>query len=132
MLTKVGCVSGCSLVHRTTKKNTANCWKATYYLCYSHGLVINEKSTSVYDGDYVGPSNIKTEYLKCVKTAGNSFKGNKIYESVYYQFVEPILYMSYLYYTKLSYPNCTCSLLILSIRMFEYRNKGNDNQEKEK
>jgi hypothetical protein len=76
----------------TTLPTRTAYWKATYYLCCSHGMVINEKNGTVYDGDNVGPGNVKTEYLKCVKTAGHSFKGNKIYESVYYRFVTSKLY----------------------------------------
>ncbi len=74
MLTKVGCVSRCSVVirHSCQKKTTRR--KATYLLCCSHGLLVEENSLVEYDGDNVVPSNIK-EHLNCVKTTGHSKKG---------------------------------------------------------
>jgi hypothetical protein len=43
ILTKVGCVSGCSLlIHNSCQKKTMK-QKATYLLCCSHGLLVDEK-----------------------------------------------------------------------------------------
>ena len=77
MLTKVGCVSGCSVVIRSSCQNKTTKWKATYLLCWSHGLLVEENGSIEYDGDDVGPSNIIKEHLKRVKTTGHSKKGKK-------------------------------------------------------
>jgi hypothetical protein len=43
LLTKVGCVSGCSVVIRDSCQKKTIKWKATYLLCCSHGLLVEEK-----------------------------------------------------------------------------------------
>jgi hypothetical protein len=77
MLTKVGCVSGCSVVMRDFCQKKTMKQKATYLLCCSHGLLVEENGSIVYDGDDVGPSNVVKEHLKRVKTTGHSKKGKK-------------------------------------------------------
>ncbi len=52
-------------------------WKATYLLCCSHGLLVEENSSFEYSGDNIGPSNVIKEHLKRVKTTGHSKKGKK-------------------------------------------------------
>jgi hypothetical protein len=63
MLTKVGCVSGCSLViHDSCQKKTMK-QKATYLLCCSRGLLVDEKKGAIeYDCDNVGLSNVVKEH----------------------------------------------------------------------
>ncbi len=78
LLTKVGCVSGCSVViHSSCQNKTSTKRKATYLLCCSHGLLQEENRSIEYDGDDVGHSNIIKEHLKRVKTTGHSKKGKK-------------------------------------------------------
>ncbi len=77
MLTKVGCVMGCSVVIRDSCQKKTIKWKATYLLCCSHGLLVEENSLIEYDGDNFGPSNVVKEHLKRVKTTGHSKKGKK-------------------------------------------------------
>jgi hypothetical protein len=43
MLTKVGCVNGCIVVICSSCQNKTTKRKATYYLCCSHGLLVEEK-----------------------------------------------------------------------------------------
>ena len=62
MLTKVGCVSGCSVVIRSSCQNKTTNRKATYLLCCSHGLLVEENGLIEYDGDDVGPSNVIKEH----------------------------------------------------------------------
>jgi hypothetical protein len=62
MLTKVGCVSGCSVVIHTSCQNKTTKQKATYLLCCSHGLLVEENGLIEYDGDDVGPSNVIKEH----------------------------------------------------------------------
>jgi hypothetical protein len=62
MLTKVGCVSGCSVVIRSSCQNKTTNRKATYLLCCSHGLLVEENGSIEYDGDNVGPSNVIKEH----------------------------------------------------------------------
>jgi hypothetical protein len=77
MLTKVGCISGYSVViHDSCQKKTTK-RKATYLLCCSHGLLVEENGSIEYDGDNVRPSNVIKEHLKHVKTNGHSKKGKK-------------------------------------------------------
>jgi hypothetical protein len=64
MLPKVGCVSRCSVVIRSSCQNKTTKRKATYYLCCSHGLLVEENGSIEYDGDDVGPSNVVKEQLK--------------------------------------------------------------------
>ncbi len=77
MLTKVGCVSGCSVVTCDSCQQKTIKWKATYLLCCSHGLLVEENGLIEYDGDDVGPSNVVKEHLERVKTTGHSKKGKK-------------------------------------------------------
>jgi hypothetical protein len=77
MLTKVGCVSGCSVVIRDSCQNKTTNQKATYLLCCSHGLLVEENGLIEYDGDNVGPHNVIKEHLKRVKTTGHSKKGKQ-------------------------------------------------------
>jgi hypothetical protein len=77
MLTKVGCVSGCSVVIRSSCQNKTNKRKATYLFCCCHGLLVEENGSIEYDGNNVGPSNVIKEHLKQVKTTGHSKKGKK-------------------------------------------------------
>jgi hypothetical protein len=42
MLTKVGCVSWCSVVIHSSCQNKTTNWKETYLLCCSHGLLVEE------------------------------------------------------------------------------------------
>jgi hypothetical protein len=92
MLTKVGCVSGCSVVIRDSCHKESIKREATYLLCYSHGLLVEENGLIEYDGDDVGPSNVVKEHLKCVKTTGHSKKVKKK-KYVYHLFVESKLYV---------------------------------------
>jgi hypothetical protein len=64
MLTKVGCVSGCRVVIHSSCQNKTNKRKATYLLCCSHGLLVEENGPIEYDGDDVGPNNDNKEHLK--------------------------------------------------------------------
>jgi hypothetical protein len=64
MLTKVGCVSGCSVVIHSSCQNKTTKRKATYLLCCSHGLLAEENGSIEYDSDDVGPSNVIKEQLK--------------------------------------------------------------------
>ncbi len=77
MLTKAGCVNGCSVVIRSSWQNKTTNRKATNLLCCSHGLLVEENGSIEYDGDNVGPSNVIKEHLKWVKTTGHSKKGKK-------------------------------------------------------
>ncbi len=77
MLTKVGCVSGCSVVIHSSCQNKITKRKATHLLCCSHGLLVEENGSIEYDGVNVGPSNDIKEQLKQVKTTGHSKKGKK-------------------------------------------------------
>jgi hypothetical protein len=77
MLTKVVCVSGCSVVIRTSCQNKTTKRKATYLLCCSHGLLVEENGLIEYDGDNVGLSNVIKEHLKRIKTTGHSKTGKK-------------------------------------------------------
>jgi hypothetical protein len=77
MLTKVGCVSECSLVIRDSCQKKTMKQKATYLLCCSHGLLVDEKGAIEYDGNDVGPSNVVKDHLKRVKMPGHSKKGKK-------------------------------------------------------
>jgi hypothetical protein len=78
MLTKVGCVSGCSVVTCDSCQQKTIKWKATYLLCCSHGLLVEENGSIEYDGDNVGPSNVVKEHLKRVKMPGHSKKDKKV------------------------------------------------------
>jgi hypothetical protein len=77
MLTKDGCVSGCSVVIHSSCQNKTTKRKATYLLCCSHGLLAEENGSIEYDGENVGPSNVIKEHLKQVKTPGRSKKSKK-------------------------------------------------------
>ena len=99
MLTKVGCVSGCSLVICDCRQKKTFKWKATYLLCCSHGLLVEENGSIEYDGDNVGPSNFVKEYFKHVKMPGHSKKGKK----------------SHMCATSLLYQNCIYSICNLPI-----------------
>jgi hypothetical protein len=77
MLTKVGYVSGCSVVIHDSCQTKTTKQKATYLLCCSHGLLVEENSLIEYDGDDVRSSNVIKEHLKRVKTTGHSKKGKK-------------------------------------------------------
>jgi hypothetical protein len=101
MLTKVGCVSGCSVVIRSSCQNKTTKRKVTYYLCCSHGLLVEENGSIEYDGDDVGPSNVVKEQLKQVKTTGHSKKCKK----------------RIMYTTCLFNQNCMCSVCTLLILM---------------
>ena len=63
MLMSPGCVSGCKLVLHVTKGPSC-LRKATHYMWCSHGLVMKDKSKSVYDCNNVGKSNVKKEHMK--------------------------------------------------------------------
>jgi hypothetical protein len=64
MLTKVGCVSGCSVVIRSSCQNKTTKREETYLLCCSHVLLVEENSSFEYYGDDVGPSYVIKEQLK--------------------------------------------------------------------
>jgi hypothetical protein len=64
MLTKVGCISGCSVVICSSCQNKTTKREATYLLCCSHELLVEENGSIEYDGDDVGPSNVVKEQLK--------------------------------------------------------------------
>jgi len=66
MLTTSGCVSGCKLVVRYSC-GSSHYRKATHALRCSRALVIKDHSKSVYDGDNVSKSDVKTEHMKCTK-----------------------------------------------------------------
>jgi hypothetical protein len=64
MLTKVGCVSECNVVIRSSCQNKTTKRKTTYLFCCSHGLLVEKNCSIEYDGDDVGPSNVIKEQLK--------------------------------------------------------------------
>ena len=76
MLMTPGCVSGCKLVLRNSAGQT-HFRKATHYLRCSRTLVTMDKSKSVYDGDNVGKSDVKTERLKRTKRCDKRVKGTR-------------------------------------------------------
>ncbi len=51
--------------------------KASHYLRCSRTLVTKDKSKSVYDGDNVGKSDVKTEHLKRTKRCDKRVKGTR-------------------------------------------------------
>jgi hypothetical protein len=67
MLTKIGCVSGCSVVICSSSQNKTTKRKGTYLLRCSHGLLVEENGSIEYDGDDIDPSNAIKEQLKRVK-----------------------------------------------------------------
>jgi hypothetical protein len=69
-LTQVVCVSGCRSVLRYTDQRPTLHWKACYELWCSHRLLFQNNGSSNYLSDNVGPCNVVTEHLKCVKTSG--------------------------------------------------------------
>jgi len=75
MLTKVGCVSGCRLVVSQSRVSRSYQRKITYELCCTHGILMSNKGASVFMDDNIGPSNVKTERIKRVKTTG-AIRGN--------------------------------------------------------
>ena len=75
MLTKVGCVSGCRLVLRQCRVCRTYQRKISYELWCTHGIVMSNKGSSVFMDDNIGPSNVKTERIKRVKTTG-AIRGN--------------------------------------------------------
>jgi hypothetical protein len=82
-LTQVGCVSGCRLVlHYADQRQTLH-WKACYKLWCSHRSLFQNNGSSNYLSDNVGPCNVVTEHLKCVKTSG-ALNGNLIYILCYF------------------------------------------------
>ena len=76
MLMSPGCVSGCKKVLRVSK-GLSYLRKATHYLWYSRGLVMKDKSKSVYDGDNVGKSNVKKEHTKRSKRCNKRLNGTR-------------------------------------------------------
>jgi hypothetical protein len=44
--------------------------KATYELQCCHGVSVRRAGGSTYDGDNVGPSNVRKERIKRIKTGG--------------------------------------------------------------
>jgi len=76
MLMTPGCVSGCKLVLRHSKGHT-HFRKATHYLRCSRAIVSNDKSKSVYHGDNVGKSDVKTERMKRTKRCDQRLKGTR-------------------------------------------------------
>jgi hypothetical protein len=76
MLMTPGCVTGCKLVLRNSAGQT-HFRKATHYLKCSHTLVTKDKSRSVFDGDNVGKSDVKTERLKRTKRCDKRVKGTR-------------------------------------------------------
>jgi hypothetical protein len=73
MLMTPGCVSGCTLVQRSSR-GRSHYRKCTRYLCCTHSLLVTDKSNSVYDGDNVGKSHVKPEFLKRNKRSKNDIK----------------------------------------------------------
>jgi hypothetical protein len=49
-------------VIRSSCQNKTTNRKATYLLCCSHGLLVEENGLIEYDGDDVGPSNVIKEH----------------------------------------------------------------------
>ncbi len=82
-LTQVGCVSGCRLVLCYTNQRQTLHRKACYKLWCSHRSLFQNNGSSNYLSDNVGPFNVVTEHLKCVKTSG-MLKGNIIYILCYF------------------------------------------------
>jgi hypothetical protein len=120
ILTKVGCVSGCSVVIRHSCQKKTIRWKATYLLCCSQGLLVEENGLIEYGGGNVGPSNVIKEHLNLVKTTGHSKKGKKR-EYVYHLFVESKLHVFNLYIPILINPNFLFSFCIISFCIKEQR-----------
>jgi hypothetical protein len=73
MLMTPGCVTGCTLVLRNSKP-PSHYRKASHYLCCTHSLVVNDQSKSVYDGDNVGKSHVKPEFMKRNKRSKKEVK----------------------------------------------------------
>ena len=73
MLTTPGCVTGCTLVLRNSKP-PSHYRKASHYLCCTHSLVVKDQSKSVYDGDNVGKSHVKPEFMKRNKRSKKEVK----------------------------------------------------------
>jgi len=67
MITQAGCVSGCNISVRN-KKGASALRKVMYCLRCSHGFLICDSGSVVYNGDNVGACNVITERLKCVNT----------------------------------------------------------------
>ncbi len=76
-LTQVGCVRGCRLVLCYMDQRPTLHWKACSKLWCSHRWSFQNNGSSNYLSDNVGPCNVVTEHLKCVKTSGG-LKGNII------------------------------------------------------
>jgi hypothetical protein len=70
VLTKVGCVSGCRLAvsHTSSRKSCSRL--ATYTLRCPHGVLYQKSGASTFEEGNIGPSNVATEFIKCVKTQG--------------------------------------------------------------
>ena len=49
----------------------------THYLWCSRSLIIKDKSKSVYDGNNVGKSDVKTERMKRTKRCDKRVKGTR-------------------------------------------------------
>ena len=75
MLMTPGCVSGCKLILRNSTGQT-HFRKATHYLRCSRTRVTKDISKSVYDGDNVGKSDVKTERLKRTKRCDKRVKAH--------------------------------------------------------
>jgi hypothetical protein len=79
MLTKWGCVSGCSLVIRNSNKKLSI---GKQHICFivlmSWGSMKRVELNMMVTMLGQAMSNVKKEYLKFVKSPGHSFKGKKI------------------------------------------------------
>jgi len=68
MLTKSGCVSGCTLSVRNSDSRPSCYRKVMYELRCTHGFLIRQNGSSIYNGDDVGATNVVMESLKRRKT----------------------------------------------------------------
>jgi hypothetical protein len=70
MLTTVGCVNGCRLVVHRSYVCLTGLRKRFYKLKCTHGIAMENKGSSIFMNDNVGPSNVKRECMKRGKTSG--------------------------------------------------------------
>ena len=87
MLINAGRSSGCRLITRSSYLRVSINRKATYELRCCHGLTAKKGGSSKFDGDDVGPCNVRKERIKHVKTFG-ALKGMSwLLFTYYFQYI---------------------------------------------
>jgi len=71
----VSAVASSLIVH--SSRGSSHVRKAAHALWCSHALAIKDHLKSVYDGDNVGKSDVKTEHMKCTKRCDKQLKGSR-------------------------------------------------------